>query len=313
MSTLQARGPFRVETVAFTEAADALLAVRETVFVLEQNVPVEEERDALDPQCRHVIARDRGGVPIGTGRLVPPPTDGAPARIGRMAVQREWRGAGVGDAMLHALLRQARELGWNDIALNAQVSAQSFYARHGFVPVGERFVEAGIEHQAMRRRIDRPHAIEDRDAAIAATSSLIRQARRRLYVYSRELDPGLFDAPRVLDAMRDLCTRRGDGIQVQVLLQDAAAPQRALAPLLALAQRLPSAIAFREVADPVDRGYPSAYLANDDGGYYFRALGHRLDGEAETGAAGRARQLAEHFRPVWERSRPCSEYRALGL
>src|SRR3546814_9448171 len=96
--------------------------------------------------------------------------------------------------------------------------------------------------------------------------------------------------------MRELCTR-GDGIQVQVLLQDTAAPQRALAPLLALAQRLPSAITFREVADPVDRTYPSAYLANDDGGYYFRALGHRLDGEAETGAPGRARQLAEHFRP----------------
>src|SRR3546814_13014416 len=74
--------------------------------------------------------------------------------VGRMAVLRDWRGGGVGDALLHALLRQARELGWNDIILNAQVSAQSFYARHGFVPVGERFIEAGIEHQAMRRRIE---------------------------------------------------------------------------------------------------------------------------------------------------------------
>src|SRR3546814_13582739 len=72
-------------------------------------------------------------------------------------------------------------------------------------------------------------------------------------------------------------------------------------------------IAFREVADPVDRTYPSANLANDDGGYYFRALGHRLDGEAETGAPGRARQLAGHFRPVWDRARPCTESRALGL
>src|SRR3546814_1376529 len=80
-------------------------------------------------------------------------------------------------------------LGWNDIALNAQVSAQSFYARHGFVPVGERFIEAGIEHQAMRRRIDRPQAIESSDAAVAATAAIIRQARRSLHVYSRELDP----------------------------------------------------------------------------------------------------------------------------
>src|SRR5690606_25949564 len=266
----QAHGPFRVEPADFADAGDELLGVRETVFVVEQDVPIEEERDAQDPRCVHAIARDHAGKPIGTGRLVPPAGDGEPAHVGRMAVLRDWRGGGVGDALLHALLRQARELGWNDIILNAQVSAQSFYARHGFVPVGERFIEAGIEHQAMRRRIDRPQAIESSDAAVAATAAIIRQARRSLHVYSRELDPGLLDAPRVLEAMRELCTR-GDGIQVQVLLQDAAAPQRALAPLLALAQRLPSAIAFREVADPVDRAYPSAYLANDDGGYYFRA------------------------------------------
>jgi len=306
-----ARGPFRIEAVAFADAADDLLAVREQVFVAEQHVPVEEERDVLDPRCLHVLARDRAGTAVGTGRLVPP-RDDEPARIGRMAVLRDWRGAGVGDALLHALLRLAREQGWVDVALNAQVGAQAFYARHGFLPVGGRFMEAGIEHQAMRRRIDRPQPIEDRDAAIAATAAIFRQARRSLYVYSRELDPGLLDAPRVLEAVRELCTR-GDGVQVQVLLQDAATPQRALAPLLALAQRLPSAIAFREVADPVDRKYPSAYLANDDGGYYFRPLGHRLEGEAETGAAGRARHLVEHFRPVWERARPCSEYRALCL
>ena len=313
MSTVAAtRGPFRVEAVEFADAAADLLAVRERVFVAEQNVPVEEERDALDPRCVHVLARDRAGVAIGTGRLVPSADASGPARIGRMAVLRDWRGAGVGDAMLHALLRLARERGCAEIALNAQVSAQAFYARHGFAPVGGRFMEAGIEHQAMRRRIDRPQPIEDRDAAIAATAAIVRQARRSLYVYSRELDPGLLDAPRLLEAVRELCTR-GDGVQVQVLLQDAATPQRALAPLLALAQRLPSAIAFREVADPVDRKYPSAYLANDDGGYYFRPLGHRLEGEAETGAAGRARHLVEHFRPVWERARPCSEYRALGL
>src|SRR5690606_7105028 len=103
------RGPFRIEAVAFTDAADDLLAVRERVFVVEQNVPVEEERDTLDPRCLHVAARDRAGAAIGTGRLVPPQAEGEPARIGRMAVLRDWRGTGVGDAMLHALLRLARE------------------------------------------------------------------------------------------------------------------------------------------------------------------------------------------------------------
>ena len=57
---------FHVEPIDYTSGLAELRAVRETVFVLEQQVPIEEEWDALDPLCRHVIARDRDGKPIGT-------------------------------------------------------------------------------------------------------------------------------------------------------------------------------------------------------------------------------------------------------
>jgi len=301
------RGPFRVEVVEdYAAALDDLRAVREKVFVHEQRVPLELERDALDPASQHVIARDANGGAIGTGRLTPE------RKIGRMAVLPAWRNAGVGAALLHALLRLARDHGWKDVSLHAQVGALDFYLRHGFVAVGERFHEAGIEHQTMRRSLERPQAVADRAAAVAIVSQLVAAARRRLWIYSRELDPGLLDDPRVLEALRGFATR-GQGNEVQLLLQDAAAPQRAHAPLLALAQRLPSAFAFREVDDPVDRAYAAAFIANDAGGYYFRGLGHRFDGEAEVDGAGRARQLAEAFRPVWERSRACTELRALGI
>ena len=72
-------------------------------------------------------------------------------------------------------------------------------------------------------------------------------------------------------------------------------------------------VLFRAVDDPVDLNYPSAFVANDGGGYYFRGLGHRFDGETALDAPGRARQLREEFDRTWERSRPCGEYRALGL
>ncbi|TWI03728.1 putative GNAT family N-acyltransferase [Luteimonas cucumeris] len=297
---------FNVEPIDYAAGLPELRSVRETVFVHEQNVPLEEEWDDLDPLCLHVVARDADGRPIGTGRLTPE------RKIGRMAVLREWRGKGVGDAMLLSLVEVARQRGWRELALNAQVSAAAFYARHGFVPYGERFFEAGIEHQAMRRKLDGATAIEDRDAAIATTVAIILRARRRLWIYSRELDPGLFDATEVLDALRRHATS-GHGGEIRILLQDADAAQRMHAPLLTLAQRLPSLFQFREVCDPADRAYPSAFIANDSGGYYFRALGHRLDGEADVEAAGRARQLAESFKPVWERSRPCTELRALGV
>ena len=304
--------PFRVLVVDYALAMAELHAVRETVFVREQQVPAELERDELDPRCLHVLARALDGSAIGAGRLVPPAQLGAPARIGRMAVLPAWRGKGVGDAMLHALLQASRRRGWHAIALHAQASAIDFYLRHDFVPQGERFMEAGIEHQAMQRTLAGTTAIEDREAAVATTIALVLAARRSLCIYSRELDPGLFDAQPVLEALRRFGTA-GRGGEARIVLQDAAAPQRAHAPLLALAQRLPSAFVFREVDDPVDRAYPSAFIANDAGGFYFRGLGHRFDGEADLHALGRARQLRAGFERVWERSRPVVEYRALGI
>ena len=314
---------FRVEPADFaTDLADLRL-VREAVFVVEQNVPLEMEWDELDPHCRHVLARDAGHHPIGTGRLTPE------RKIGRMAVLREWRGHGVGDALLVALLDQARALGWTDVSLNAQVSAESFYARHGFEPYGERFDEAGIEHQAMRRTLA-PMAAPERTgipprgpsqpvrdfeglpATTAATLALVQAARRDLWIYTRDLEPALFAQPEVVDALRTFAIA-GRGGRVLVLLQEPVSVQGNGHPLLALAQRLSSVFQFRTPVDPVDHQYPSAFVANDRDGYLFRLLGSRFEGDWSPAQPARARQLIEHFGRVWERSRPCNELRALGI
>lgn len=288
------------------DAAD-LHAVRDAVFVREQQVPAELERDALDPVSQHVLARDARGYPIGTGRLTP---DG---RIGRMAVLAGHRGQGIGEAMLLELLEVARERHLAEVQLHAQCTAESFYRRFGFLPVGAEFEEAGIRHRAMQRRLDgQPQPVTHRDAAVAAIVALAEQARRSLWLRSRELDPGLLDAIEITDALRRFAVTRRDA-EVRILLHDAAAAQRNRSPLLALAQRLPSVFALREVSDPVDRNYPAAFVVNDRGGWYYRALGHRLDGDASLDAPGRGRQLQADFEPVWERARIASELRALEL
>ena len=299
--------PFRVEVVAHAAALPDLRRVRDEVFVAEQGVPAELERDAAhDPSCVHVLARLEDGTPIGTGRLSPD------RHIGRMAVRKPWRGHGVGGALLRALLDAAWLQGTQAVHLNAQVDAVEFYARHGFVPVGERFMEAGIAHQAMARTLDGPHPVHARTLAVEATRRIIVGARRWLWIRSHALDPGLLDAAPVLDALRRFATA-GRGNEVRILLHDAATPQRAQAPLLALAQRLPSILQFRELDDPVDRNDPACFIAGDGGGYYLRSLGQRIEGEAERHAPGRVRQLRAGFDEAWERSRPVSEYRALGL
>lgn len=129
---------------AWDDCRDAASAIRHVVFVEEQRVPVHEELDDNDIHCLHALAHVDGQV-IGTGRLLP---DG---HIGRMAVLRTWRGSGVGQALLLALVEAARARGHADVALSAQLHAQGFYARHGFVAYGDVYQDAGIAHIAMRR------------------------------------------------------------------------------------------------------------------------------------------------------------------
>jgi len=129
------------------------MRIRETVFVAEQGVPAELELDQHDPQCVHALARDDAGRAVGTGRLLPGEGHGARvvAHVGRMAVLKEWRGQGVGGALLARLVEAARERGDTEVALNAQSHALGFYRARGFVEEGAEFIEAGIPHRAMRR------------------------------------------------------------------------------------------------------------------------------------------------------------------
>lgn len=312
---------FRVEPADYQTDFQDLRRVREPVFVVEQNVPIELEWDALDPLCHHVIARDVENRPIGTGRLSP---DG---KIGRMAVLGEWRARGVGEALLQALLDRARALGWSEVKLNAQVSAIDFYARYGFVPFGAEFEEIGIAHQAMRRALqpvssdglrnaaaNRPlfSAIESLPQAIETSTRLITAARREIVILSRDLDPAMLSEPAVLAAVRGYATS-GIGAVLRILLLDPTAPPRQPHPWLPIAQRLPSVFNFRAVEEPTDMQYPSAFLLTDRDGVYFRPIGSRVEGETCDAAPARARQLRELFGRIWEGARPCTEFRALEM
>jgi predicted GNAT family N-acyltransferase len=141
--------PLSIRIADWQTLREAARAVRYAVFVEEQGVPVELEWDDQDAVSWHAVAYDGGGNAIATGRLLP---DG---HIGRMAVLKSARGAGVGGAILNGLMAKAAELGLGELVLNAQTGALPFYARFGFVPEGDEFMEAGIPHRVMRRKT--PH------------------------------------------------------------------------------------------------------------------------------------------------------------
>jgi predicted GNAT family N-acyltransferase len=129
--------------------AEAAMDLRVRVFCDEQGVSREEELDGLDDEALQILALDESGV-IATCRL----RDlGAEWKLERMAVEARARGLGVGARLLAGAEAEARNRGAEEMALHAQIHAQAFYASHGYVPEGEAFMDAGIEHIAMRKRL----------------------------------------------------------------------------------------------------------------------------------------------------------------
>jgi predicted GNAT family N-acyltransferase len=153
--------------VVVRSAADfeAALALRIAVFVDEQGVDPQSERDAIDddPSTLHLLARAAEGGVVATGRLVAPfrdtmhgaevglgALDPAVPHIGRVAVAKAARGAGAGRLIMTALEQEALQRYGVDgvvrVELSAQAQALPFYERLGYTPHGNSYLDEGIPH-----------------------------------------------------------------------------------------------------------------------------------------------------------------------
>jgi ElaA protein len=123
---------------------EGAIALREQVFCREQGVPRDEELDGRDGEALHLVALEpvSDGV-IATLRLL---RDGTCAKVGRVAVQRDWRRLGIAARMLQLALTKARQLGATEARLAAQLEAKGLYEQAGFVVQSDQFMEAGIPH-----------------------------------------------------------------------------------------------------------------------------------------------------------------------
>lgn len=138
---------FTIEQVSFKDAEQELALIRSRVFIEEQQVPAELEWDGLDRTALHLLARTREGNPVATARMLPN------GHIGRMAVLQDYRGKGIGYDMLQRLINIAVNQGLSRVWLNAQSSAIGFYEKAGFHCLGAEFMDAGIPHRRMVRKL----------------------------------------------------------------------------------------------------------------------------------------------------------------
>ena len=123
-----------------------VFAIRREVFVDEQNCPPELEWEHEDESNHFLATVDN--EPAGASRWRK--TDKG-YKLERFAVLSKFRGNGVGQALVKAVLDDLpADAGY--IYLHAQIQALNLYERFGFEKTGPEFVEAGIRHYKMIRK-----------------------------------------------------------------------------------------------------------------------------------------------------------------
>jgi predicted GNAT family N-acyltransferase len=141
-----------ITVIKIEDEADlqAAFIIREEVFVVEQNVPKEEEYDEFEKTSTHFLAYS-GGRPCGTARWRY--TDKG-IKLERFAVKKEFRSLGVGSALVINVLEdigKKEEATGKKLYLHSQITALGLYEKFGFKKEGDQFDECGIMHYKMVR------------------------------------------------------------------------------------------------------------------------------------------------------------------
>lgn len=121
------------------------LKIRQTVFVQEQQVPMELEIDEIEKDCFYYTSYIEGQA-VATCRVFPSERT---ALLQRMSVLKPFRHRHLGERLLRFVMKDMKKRGFRKMSLHAQLHAQGFYEKIGFSSEGDRFMDAGIEHTTM--------------------------------------------------------------------------------------------------------------------------------------------------------------------
>jgi len=315
---------FYIEGASWQYDEQEIKRIRKTVFVDEQGVPEAEEFDDEDPFARHFLAKNLQSTVIGTARLL---KDG---RIGRIAVDAQWRGKKVGAALLRSAIEAAQQAHLTQVKLAAQIQALGFYHRFGFKEYGEKFDDGGIAHLWMSLQLNLPEAVKEpfrREQSKAATEplvlfddlqsyrqhllTLITRCNQSLSLYLHHLETQVLNHTPIIEAIKTLAIQAYQP-QIRILVRDSSQAVQSGHRLIGLSQRLSSVIQIRN-PDNRHKELISAYILGDDGEFIWRDYADRWEGEFHTRNRRKHRLLAEQFSEIWEHGKPDINVRRIDL
>lgn len=126
------------------------LSIRNKVFVDEQHVPPEMEVDEFENLATYVVGY-LDSVPVVTARLLPIEKD--TYKVQRVAVLKYYRGKKIGKQIMIEIERFTTENKRTFLVLGAQDHAIEFYTALGYSMNSEGYLDAGIPHHDMIKKL----------------------------------------------------------------------------------------------------------------------------------------------------------------
>jgi predicted GNAT family N-acyltransferase len=136
----------KIEIVKWIDGLSQLKNIREKVFIQEQKVTPQLEWDGMDEKAIHfLVFNDKAA--IGCARAIVIKDH---MQLGRMAVLKEYRGQGIGGALIEKAVTTAKLNQLSAIYISAQCHAIDFYKKFGFEVTSDIYLDAEIPHRDMK-------------------------------------------------------------------------------------------------------------------------------------------------------------------
>lgn len=111
------------------EQLKAVHEMRQEIFVNEQGIPQELDKDGLDSKSIHILASDEHGQPVASGRLTIQDDKGI---LSRIAVVKDFRGLKLGKTIVKKLEEIAKEKKLKQLSLSPHAYLENFYSDLGY-------------------------------------------------------------------------------------------------------------------------------------------------------------------------------------
>ena len=311
--------------VEWSSTRKLIRSLRKSVLVTELGLPDSMMEDEDDPEQLHFQSQSNLQT-VGAIRM------DLSGHISRLAVDSEFRGKGVGNALVEAATGKARRFGLKSVQLDGRVELDNFYRQAGFLPKegpeGEPFTEHESQHLSYVRLLDysdafKPtrtsqagvaYANEDSAYVLGETAAFLllrreeefrrvilamsRQATQSIRILSPMLDHKLFDSIELYEAFSALA-RRNKYTLIEVLLYDSHRVVKNGHALLEIARRLPSSVAIR-IVHPELRSTNYEFVLADGAGVIYRQDYESYEGSANFKDITECNRLNRQFQRAWE-------------